>query len=368
MIRYRKLIFNNYHKALFAFYIIFVFTNRVFEYTSFTNVISYIIIAGCGNLIFFSRFDKNKINKIQLIVLLILFAGVLTKVLVLGDLTNGKTLFLITSNLGLALILTEEIKFKKVIYAVLSSIYIYYTYFMISGQNVKLIQEHFSKNHINVNVIFIASLLLIIINKEKKKPYINILIASLTFMISVWSRGRGGIISSGILLILIVIDAFKYLSLKYKIFIYTFILIGFYYIATNLGIFELYFDVFYRKEFITDVRFSILSSYLNDLNFSSFIMGTDLSSYYGEFMVENIHNSYLSILANFGIYGAILIIIYLVTLIKIYKKDRILFTVLCTILFRAWSDTILIYYFDFIIYYIMIQAFKKNSNYMNELE
>ncbi|HHX70282.1 MAG TPA: hypothetical protein GX708_19800, partial [Gallicola sp.] len=217
---------------------------------------SYIILAGCGNLILLSVIVKKRVHKIQALVLLTIFAGVITKILFTGDLTSGKSLFLITSNLGLALVLNQEMRFKRILYAFLSFIFIYYSYFMINGTNVKLVQDQMSKNHININIIFAVALLLIIVNKNRKRPYINIILSTLAFVISVWSQGRGGIIATGILVVFILLDSFKDLSVKFKMLISTIVLMVLLYAIKNNMLFDSYFEVFYRKEFTTDIRFS----------------------------------------------------------------------------------------------------------------
>lgn len=352
---------NKIMDILAVFYIFFSFTNRLFNYIDSTNYISYIILAGCGNIILFYYLINNKVSKIELLLILICISASILKVLITGDIVNGKTLFLMSTNIGIAMQLIRSKKFDKYISAICVLVFIFYSFYMLTGTNAKLVHENMSKNHISVNVIFATSLLLIIVNKNTLKVYLNIIISFIALLFAIWSTGRGGIISIGIMFILISLLSYKYLKKVYKIIIIGgFILVGIR-ILMNENIRIMLFSVFYKKSFFSDIRFIMIQSYLDKLNIFNLFKGLNITQILQNNMLENIHNSYFSIHTNYGLFGLIIIFIYGIALLKSLKYNKIYFILLLTILLRAWSDTILIYYFDFIIYYMIIDVFKNQN-------
>jgi hypothetical protein len=340
---------------------------------SFTSIFSYLIIALCGNLIVIVYFISKRIYKVEVALMLIFLAGIITKIFVTGDLASGKTLLLLTSNLGLAMSLSRVKRFKAPIYLTLLFVLTFYISYMVTGIDAKLIHHQVSKNHISVNIVFACSLLLIFLNYKKKRPYLNILISLIGLIIGIWTQGRGGIIALGAMFALISIDSLKHMKKSHAILYVGLIFASFIGVFADFERRQLLLSVFYRKEFLSDVRFNIIDLYFENMDFMSFLSGMDLKNIFDVYMVENIHNSFLSIHANLGLYGLLLITAYIITLFKAYKRDKILFIVFLSIMLRAWSDTILMYYFDFILYYIMIEVFKKplkhnaaNTNYGGE--
>lgn len=351
-----------YSRFAFVLYIFFIYSNRAIEYVSFTNVISYLIIAGAGNALLFKAIKSNKLTRLDATFLLIFLAGSLTKIIVFGNIAEGKTFFLLTSNLGIAKYLQENIndeQLKKKMTIFLYIILLIYIRPMIFGHNSKLIFDNYSKNHIYVNVLFTISLILLFINHSEYRPHTNISLAILGFVIAIWTQSRSGIIAAMTMLFLLYMYGLKYMKRKFRL-LYVLVLIIFCsQIINNEQIIDSALAVFYRKNFSGDVRFSMVNYYIRNLDLVSFLAGLRMESLFNYFGIYNIHNSFISIHANMGVYGIVLILIYLVTLIKAFFRNKVIFVVVLTILLRAWSDTILMYYFDFIILFSVMEINKR---------
>lgn len=351
-----------FYKLAFVLYIFFVYSNRTIEYISFTSIISYLIIAGAGNILLIKAIKSNRLTRLDAILLLIFFAGSLTKIILFGNLVEGKTLFLLTSNLGIAKYLHSNINDRKLMKNVaifLCVILLIYVQSMVSGQNAKLLFDAYSKNHIYVNVLFAISLLLLILNHSNYRPYINISLAILGMAVAVWTQSRSGIIAAIVMLVLFSAYSLKYMKFKFRLVYILALTIFCTQILKNGQIIDSALEVFYRKSFSGDVRFSMVDYYIDNLNLISFLAGSKNDSLFNSFGIFNLHNSFLSIHANMGLYGIVLMLIYGVTLIKAYLKNNVIFVVLIAIFLRAWSDTILMYYFDFVILFAVIDVNMK---------
>jgi hypothetical protein len=222
----------------------------------------------------------------------------------------------------------------------------------------------YSRNHVSVYFINAISLLYIAAYQEKRKT--PILPAILTFLISVMSVGTGGIFSSAILLWFILIwyilknfKSYKiisiYLTLSILYHVVSFWDIG---ISGLVATFDLQGDIVIKLQSsqITagNARYQIWSEYINSLDIIRVLAGVSLSEeFYG---YSNLHSSYLLLHARMGFLSFFLVLMFMYSLVRLYKKNYVFFICYMVILLRGITDTTFLAgsSFDFVLLFFFI--------------
>lgn len=347
---------------LYSTIMVFV-TNNTFYY-------SIILFIGIVLLIFFILKIKKK-YRIVYITLFFSVLGFMILPLKGGTFEGVGFLPLLLANFGLLLLLYVKKPRVILIYIFFYGFCIYLIYHWVVYESFLFVFEHSSANLISFVLISLCVLFYILNNNNElsiKGKIIEILPALLTLIFSVLAQGRGGIISSILLLIGIIFMYFHKKNIKRKFFfigIFTLISIYFINILDTYGVenllYKLNLEKFVIKGMEGDGREEILYNYIGDLNFSRILLGTEWSNIYNYFHSGNLHNSYLRGHLMFGILFIILLLTILISiLLSIYKKYYFVPLLLIPILIRGYTDTVLLPgYFDFIILYLIFFPFIK---------
>ena len=345
-------------------YIFFVFYNRVFELIDFTSLYSYAILTIPGLVIFIYLFLNKKLNAFDLSLTLVILFGTIINVISNFDLSLFRTILLLIGNLSIAKWIFINKKNDKTIVLILTPIILYYLFLVFSGSNVKLVNDITSKNHIWINTILCIGLMIFVFSRSfKSHKYFDHLLLILTvssFLISVWTQSRASIIAAILFLLLNIIYLYFYKKRRIMVLFFVLIPIIITFLFNLINLNDI-FGVFYRKDFFSDVRYEIFEIYIQKIDFLSIFSGVNLDSIFPVIDLYNIHNSYIEIHSEFGFIGIYIFLIYLFSLFKLFRKNFIYFSILLAILIRAWSDTFLFYYFDFIIFILIFTGLDRRK-------
>lgn len=234
---------------------------------------------------------------------------------------------------------------------------------------------HASRNAISSYALLCSCFVYTVHVHDKSLP---ILPALISFLVSALAVGRGGIISSLILLIgVILINTHnkKLFSIKGFLFLVSFIISSFVF-------FLQYFDLFFKEaldkmdsqSFAENDRIVILNQYLqiiknNNMKLLFGVPSSDIPLV--EYLSGNFHNSYLSLHSHFGIIGFFILFYMLHKSCHkiIMSKSWILLLILITILVRIYTDLLAFNgLYDSLFFYIIflsISSYKnKNENFI----
>lgn len=278
---------------------------------------------------------------------------------------------LIVIELPIALYLLKKKNLNETIWTILPIIimYIVLMNWKISINRYSLFRNT-SRNYISVFGLY--SIAIYNIMKEKNSKPCSLLVIIIYFFICINAVGRGGIITSGLILILFIYKRIfgnikRNLKSYIKIFIFfiiTFIMVLF--ISNNISYVKInYFGRFFGSESSAEVstkhRITMVREYLNECtnNIKSFFIGADAKKVTK--ITGNLHNSYLQLHSSYGI---IALIFFMYASIKscIYMKRNFLFDslyIFIGILVRAAIDWMFpAFPIDvFIMYYILLPTF-----------
>lgn len=231
-----------------------------------------------------------------------------------------------------------------------------------------------SGNHISVTFISLAALVYIAATVNQRQK--TILPALVTFVISVLSLGVGGIISSGLLLIGVLLYLIAMIP-RYRTAA-IFVSIGFGLVimlkmdAISASV-ERRSAEFYLEggDLATKLdpgmvlsgndRYQIWGDYLGEMNAEKLILGTPLNvPHYG---YTNLHSSYFLLHARTGVWFFPIMAVLLVSMIGLIRRDPLLFICLLAIVVRAYSDTVYlgIGSYDWILLYLAVFAVRHRA-------
>lgn len=188
-----------------------------------------------------------------------------------------------------------------------------------NSPNKYILYQGISRNYISVFTMF--ALAIHIVKCEKNQRKINLIWIIIAWIISIWAVGRGGIISTSILMILFVIQrSFEHEKnknlfwvAKISLIIILLVIITIY-VSNNLEYIQRtylgrFFGVEASASSSTDYRVYMLTEYLRNCGESikSFLLGANIRSVM--LVGGNIHNSYLQTHFKFGIVGLLYVVI-----------------------------------------------------------
>ncbi len=303
-----------------------------------------------GGILFFVM----ALNPIPKLLQLYIFCAILGAIFLIinNGLDAGKTyLPLILSSSGIALGISRTIKtnFKFHIYfsafLFFGLCFYFFVSFAIDG-NLSSVTAG-SRNHVSTNLILISIYYVIVRrwNGLDITPLYPILILTLSSM----AIGISGIISS----VIIFLGYFVTRGIRVILFV------GFTILALSLTLdwvsIAIWLDddllrKIYYKLSSPDIRVDIIEGYIERLDAIKFITGVPINELewtyqgLGEEWIRsnNLHNSYLLLHSKVGInFFAIMIGLSLI-LLKLLRKDFLVFTLLFAILLRASTDTIIL--------------------------
>jgi hypothetical protein len=256
----------------------------------------------------------------------------------------------------------------RVLYLVLICIYSYLIKLSLSssdGEELNLVFEMASRNVFSV--IAITSTVLVYLISIKQNEIIYIWPAVITFLISVLSVGRSGIITSLFLLIGLIYIYINKRGLKFRLVMLFCILVPcIFIIILKYNEFIMIFDNIDTLSHLTKDGFEsaerseVLSSYLSNLNFLNFFTGVNYSNIFiFQHLEMNPHNSFI----RFHYFTGIVSIIFFIYCFKAsyyyFRSTKLVFIIFLTLLLRGWTDAIFFFsFYDFLIYLLIFQTNK----------
>lgn len=254
---------------------------------------------------------------------------------------------------------------RKIIYFPIIIISLFFTYYILSGQDLNNIFPHSSRNMISYIMITNASIVMIIEWRQYKK--IVIWPSVLTLLFSLFAIGRSGIICSSFLLIGVLFIKYNSFSfIKKNIYlvyvvvpILLFIILGFDMIK------QLYFlEKIINRGIVDEARYNMIHAYLLHMDFKNILIGYNIESSHVFIRNHlNTHNSYINLHYHVGFIFFIVLYYLIRTLFKLFFNNRLYFFILFSLLLRAGTDTILFHsQFDFLILFFILIS-RKNNNY-----
>ncbi len=344
----------------------FYFT-RLLNYVIESQIVFYIGMGIAFSSIFlllkFQRKDKKPVVILSVLYFLMIITNVHTNNLsFLGILFN-------LQYIGLALVLYKYKINPQIMYASFYIHVLFFTYHIFAGTNPNIIYNGASRNLISVTMLI--QTVLLYISLQKKSLKISYIPALLLFLVSLWAMGRSGIIASSALLIGIISQSFETKN-RNKNIAYTVVIV----LLVIFNIYILGFDSIFVNNLTDNIsksinrltlqgmednaRALISKEYYNELNKSilNFFLGVPIKEnsffYYFNY---NLHNSYLTIHAYYGLLGLIIVLYnILISIFSYFRLKDVLSVILfLTILLRIYTDIVafpgvfdpLIYYFIF---------------------
>lgn len=334
----------------------------------YRNTLLEVIFIICGSiLLIFYLANKHKKYRFILIMIYFFFIFFLIKILVYQDyhIKGVMDFAVLISHIGYALYLYEEknaVRYFLILYY--STVFILFMYFLrgyLPGQ----ISEYSSENVVNYIVLAFSILLIGLYYKNSKK--IIVFPAIVTFIVSLWTLGRTGVISSLLLLIGVII--LKYMKrlgkLKMSFILMFFCIMGSYLINVLINFMSKVIYRFGQREtfFKDSPRAYIWNDYLENLDFKKVIFGFDFKTHYF-WGFTNLHNSYIDIHYLLGLSGIFIILLLAISLYKLLKRHFYLFFVLTIcLLLRGSTDTVmLVGFYDYVLIFLLLFCWYHDKN------
>jgi hypothetical protein len=302
--------------------------------------------------------------------IIILFIFFYLLIVVIGYLNNTfsiDSIYFLAAPAFAYFVANNEIN-TSVLYLVLICIFTYLiksAYSYSDGEELNFVFESASRNVFSV--IAITSTVLVYLISIKQNEIIYIWPSIITFLISVLSFGRSGIITSFFLLVGLFFIYISKRGLKFRLILLLCLLVScIFFIGFNINELILFFDNFETLKHLTtdgfesSERSEVLSSYFDNLNFFNVFTGINYSDIFiFKHLEMNPHNSFI----RFHHYaGFISIIIFFYCLKALYYYFRLAILVFCiflALLLRGWSDAIFFFsFYDFLIYLLIFQTNK----------
>lgn len=292
--------------------------------------------------------------------------------------------------LGITLILCKYKLNEKLISLLLFLYILFFLYQMFIGIDPNYLFMNSSRNHISTVLLNVLVIYYITMFKNNKR--IHILPAFVALLISIWSISRSAIVSLSMVLIGLLIYSIWGKKTYFKngnnrkrlsrtisriiIILSCVFLIVYLFknltivrmIATNLNNSYEILNFRLKYEGLNSYsRLGIISSYINEssYNIKNLIFGVDLAgSQSFSLFSNNLHNSFLTAHAYYGLLGLLGIIILIINAIRnYYKRKNWLFIILfVTVLVRASTDIIAFPgYLDSICYFFILDGIKNTK-------
>jgi hypothetical protein len=363
-IRLQKSLF--FQIVLLTFYVLLILKNYVESEGTLQKIltVSYIILGILMSLHFYAKLKRN--SAILFFMSLMILAALLTSVL--GENYRLEDIILMFTYYGVAFI---PLLFKLNYKLFLGFVYVQLFFFIISIIREVNPNELFNVSRNFVSVVLLIGLSLYIISCVQNQRHPNFFVILLSFIISIWATGRGGIIS--IALILITYPFILKIRKWYKFLILFFLIIF-------TGVVYSYFeDILFQFGLgrfssmgLVDVRSEINADYLEEsLSSIRYILfGTPLSKI--PLIVEldnNPHNSFIRLHIFYGLVGLIFLFFAVIYSIIHYLKAKNFFfmILLIALLVRSYVDSTSFHgpldplIFFFLFYALKDRSFKKDK-------
>lgn len=331
-------------------YITFSITILLQYYKIITVISSQIILLICGLIAFIFTLASKQTKeflKVFSLILVMLFFGLLSYIY--NKNLDLQEFFWPIAYYGIALLfITNKVDYKTTRFILYIFFFISLVFILLSGNSISSnnINTSLSRNHINIHLLlfFTAHSL----NSIKYIGKINFFDVLISFLISILSYGRSGILVFGFYLIVLGTFDFKFNKFNKfnvrRILTFIFLLIIFYFFSSVLAnpFSESIIESLQNRGF-ESVRTFIWRDYLlkTGESFLNVLFGTNISgTYFLDTFSHNLHNSFLMLHAKYGLIVFLLILLLIILKIKtlIIKKNILLFLLLFGLLFRMSFD------------------------------
>jgi len=334
-----KVLFNTYFSFCIYYYLGNLLENDIVIITRIIQIVGvFLFITEILTLHLIKNYKNIQAISINL---LILFFGATLAGVYQNKLFNNLIIFNIIGFYGMALFLARQTKDLLIIkLSLLLTTLVFFYYFSLSIPPSQWATH--SQNHISVVIIFIS--IFYYLNKINQKEYtLSYVPALIACLVSLFSFGRSGIISSLVILLGLIyhksVVSFSFKNIFYSsVLIFSIILVVNYYsIYFNLAI-----NRFYTEGLESYSRIYIIYYWLNEIkHLPSLFFGVDLLPLMTYEDLSS-HNSYLSIHSRFGL-SILVIILSIINIIRDGVKNNIFIVfILIAILIRSFTDNILI--------------------------
>lgn len=234
------------------------------------------------------------------------------------------------------------------IIAFYGSVAVFFYGYLTNSNTVNFLTS--SRNYISVLLILVASLYYIALqNAEREIKLIDLLPAFFCFLLSIWATGRGGILSSFVLLALVTLyyakNYAKHSTKRYLLLGLIIMLVVVYLLASNVNLLDSFMNLGKWSSRGTDntTRGLIWGSYFEKLrgNFLYVLTGAPLNQIsiihaYN----NNTHNSFLQLHANNGLIMFAMFFVLMIRSLVYHKKNEkeLLAIITITIVVRGMTD------------------------------
>lgn len=279
------------------------------------------------------------VNNVSLAII-IFFLGAFMSGFHKSNLSNFLIVFNVLGFLGFGLYtayLYSGQKFYKRLFYLIST---YFIIMIVMGVSIKKWLNG-SYNHISVMAIFVVSMYYLEKYRNNSKTKLGMYPAIFTLVICLLSTGRSAILASSLMVSLIYLV--DYISGRRLFRAIIVIVIAAVLVSEYLLDFIMFYTIKFQEQGFTEQgRFIIFDLFVKKVvEWDSLIFGVDYSRLYVEQNLT-IHNSYLSMHSRFGIGVVLFFIIAFKALVRSFRYYKIGLVILLPLLFRSFTDTILI--------------------------
>lgn len=361
--------------SVFMYFLLLLLTSLFENYIIF--IFFYLSLLLCGIVGLYVQNLKLTIQKF-LVIGLFVFMGIMN-IFIVGNTTINEIIFVLLFGIVSFTISSKELNEKTLLLILgLNIIVVLYKYLTV-GLYGRLYTSA-SRNFVSVYLMYPTVIYYSIIAR-KKNEYINMLPVILVWILSLISRGRGGIISSTVFLIGVYIVKYRSMKLIKKM-----IVISIFFLAIAIAMLNIsYILEKLRTSVIMELfvsngmnssRTRFWSEYIELAvsNLKNFVFGANISdTFIGRYLEGNPHNSFIEIHILNGIFSLITIIVLLIKngITSFREKNYLYFVCMLSIMIRAFTDHVLwasfgtpiLFYFIFY-YNVIIQPCHNNYTYI----
>lgn len=331
--------------SVLLYFIFLILTNQVEHYAIFIGFYSSLIL--CGVVGLYAKGFRLTIKSALIILLLIVTAGL--NLFFVGNTTFKQIIYIGLFGFASLALICDELSEKTLLIAfAANAIVILYKLGTVGPLSDHLFTNS-SRNFVSVYLMYPLVIYYSIIAKKNKD--IHLYPVFIAWLICLLARGRGGIITSTILLLGICFVKYRNIKKNLKKFVSLVILIVICLIIINLPqllkrIESFSFMEMFARNQMDSSRFRFWPEYIDliNSNVKNFLLGANISkTYFGRYLEGNPHNSFIEIHMLNGIIGLTIIVITLIkNCIQSIKNKNLLFVVcLFSLLLRAFTDHVL---------------------------
>ena len=344
----------------------------------FIHIIFYIsLVLCCLTGILFYRFRIfDLVNKLFILSVLCL-TGIVNHYL-RGYTSRNDFFFLVLFYFTSFTLINKSLSEKTILFAVWLNIIVVMYRFMTVGIYGQIFQSA-SSNFVSVYLLYPTAVYYSLVAKNKKNTDINLIPALLVWILCLFARGRGGIITITFFVSLLYLLKYKSLhSFKKLIAVFLmFLLVGVIVYNLDYILFRLNSSAimeFFKANALRSSRTRFWPEYIKAAksDLKSFIIGADVShTFIGTDLENNPHNSFIEIHMKNGIIGLAIVVFMIIrtAIYSIQRRDYLFFICFVTLLLRGFTDHVLwAAYGTPILFYFLFNYDNKSTKVLKKMK